>query len=187
MNNKLFNLLKDKSYRKVPEPIKLASGRFSDTFFDCKQTALTSMGHYLIGCSIFNLIRYEDFQALAAVELGGCFIASAVSTIANCYGEHKEKYDAVIVRKAVKDHGSKRLIEGNDSLKIDSKLILLEDVVTSGGSVIRAAETLRNFGYVVEKVICLVDREEGGKEALQSQGLELVSLYTKSDFTKGSL
>jgi orotate phosphoribosyltransferase len=181
MKDKLFNLLKSKSYRKVSEPVKLASGKFSDTFFDCKQTALTSQGHYLIGKIIFNTIEKSDFDAIAAVELGGCFIASAVSTIAysRC---NAEDFNVVIVRKAVKDHGSKRLLEGNDSLKPGSKLILLEDVVTSGGSVIKAAETLRNAGYIVDKVFCLIDRQEGGKEALQAQGLELVSLYVKSDF-----
>lgn len=178
MKTQLLDLLKHKSYRKLSEPVKLASGIYSDTFFDCKQTALTAEGHYLIGKLFYNILKHENVSAIAAVELGGCFLASAISTIS----ERRSPIDVVVVRKAAKDHGSKRLMEGNDHLAIGTRLVLVEDVVTSGGSSINAVKVLRESGYIIDKVICLIDRQEGGADNLKNNGLELVSLFIKTDF-----
>lgn len=178
MKNQLLDLLKNKSYRKVSEPVKLASGKYSDTFFDCKQTALTAEGHRLIGVLFYDILKHENVPAIAAVELGGCFLASAISTIS----ESRSPIDVVVVRKTAKDHGSKRLMEGNDHLAPGTRLVLVEDVITTGGSSIKAVKVLREAGYKIDKVVCLIDRQEGGVENLKDNGLELVSLFVKADF-----
>jgi orotate phosphoribosyltransferase len=119
--------------------------------------------------------------AVAGVELGGCPLASAVSLVSFQRGA---PLDAVYVRKDVKDHGSKRLMEGDSRLSPGSRLAILEDVVTTGGSTLKAAEKLRAAGYVVAGVIALVDRQEGGREAILAAGLPLVSLFVRDDFPR---
>jgi orotate phosphoribosyltransferase len=94
----------------------------------------------------------------------------------------------VYVRKDAKDHGSKRTLEGNTRIPAGSRIVILEDVVTTGGSTLKAAAKLRDAGYVVVGVVALVDRLEGGRnaiEAIEASGppaLKLVSLYTREDF-----
>ena len=87
----------------------------------------------------------------------------------------------MIVRKEPKGHGTGAWIEGPE-LKKGTKVTVLEDVVTSGGSAIKAAEKLRDAGYIVERVVTIVDRQEGGIEAMKEAGLELRSLFTLEDF-----
>ncbi len=106
--------------------------------------------------------------AVAGVELGGCPLASAVSLTTFRRGDAK---DALYVRKAAKDHGSQRLVEGNTHLHPDAPVVVLEDVVTTGGSTLRAIETLSAAGCRVVGVIALVDRLEGGAEAIRATGV----------------
>jgi orotate phosphoribosyltransferase len=90
--------------------------------------------------------------------------------------------DAVYVRKDAKDHGSKRLLEGNSTLPSGATVAIVEDVVTTGGSTLKAAAKLRDAGYAVAGVAAVVDRLEGGREAIEAEGLPLVSLFTRRDF-----
>ena len=90
--------------------------------------------------------------------------------------------DAVYVRKEAKDHGSKRLLEGDAKLAPKTPIVILEDVVTTGGSTLKAVEKLRAAGHAVVGVVALVDRLEGGREAIEAVGLPLVTLYTRADF-----
>lgn len=179
----LLMLLQKHSFAR--RKVTLASGRESDFFIDCKQTALLAQGHALIGRAMLSVVRQliEVPVAVAGVELGGCPLASAVA-IASFQGGHP--LDAVYVRKDVKDHGSKRLLEGDSHLPAGSRLVILEDVVTTGGSTLKAAEKIRAAGYVVSDVIVLVDRLEGGREAIESAGLALHTLYTRHDFMNES-
>jgi orotate phosphoribosyltransferase len=88
----------------------------------------------------------------------------------------------VYVRKDIKDHGSKRALEGTDGLGPGAAIVLLEDVVTTGGSTLRAAGALRDAGFQVALVVALVDRCEGGADALAAAGLPFRALYTRADF-----
>ena len=160
--------------------VLLASGRESDFFIDCKQTILTAEGHALVGELMFQALgELPECDAVAGVELGGCPLASAVSLVSYQKGRPLAGF---YVRKARKDHGTTKLVEGDKSLTPGMRIVLLEDVVTTGGSSLKAVETLREVGAVVVGIIALVDRLEGGAEAVRAAGLPLYSLSTRADF-----
>src|SRR5882672_1714781 len=123
---RLLELLKQHSYRK--QRVVLASGKESDFFIDCKQTVLGAEGHALAGEVLFEaLAKVGPCDAVAGVELGGCPLASAVSLVSFQRGTPR---DAIYVRKEVKDHGSRRTLEGDVRLPKAARVVLLEDVVT---------------------------------------------------------
>ena len=174
----LLALLRERSYEK--KRVVLASGRESDFFIDCKQTILTAEGHALTGELLFAALdSVGACDAVAGVELGGCPLASAVSLVSFQKGR---PLPALYVRKQVKDHGSKRRVEGDKALRPGLAVVLLEDVITTGGSSLSAVEALREVGVNVTGIAAVVDRLEGGREAIEAAGLRLVSLFTKSDF-----
>jgi orotate phosphoribosyltransferase len=181
VRERLLQLLTDRSYAK--RDVVLASGRRSDFFIDCKQTVLTAEGHALVGAVMLDALGQlkEKAAAVAGVELGGCPLASAVALVSFQRGT---PLDAIYVRKEAKDHGSARLLEGNTRLAEGSAVAILEDVITTGGSTLKCAEKLRAAGYQVAGVIALVDRSEGGREAIESAGMQVVSCYSRSDFPR---
>jgi orotate phosphoribosyltransferase len=177
---RLGALLRERSFAR--KRVVLASGRESDFFIDCKQTILGAEGHALVGELMLDaLADLPPCDAVAGVELGGCPLASAVA-LTSFQRDPARAKDAVYVRKDAKDHGSKRLLEGDTRLPPGASLVILEDVTTTGGSTLKAVEKLRAAGYVVVGVVTLVDREEGGREAIEAAGLPLRALYTRSYF-----
>lgn len=176
----LLELLTTLSYKKGT--VTLASGKTSDFFIDCKQTVLTAAGHALVGELMAEAFAGESIVAVAGVELGGCPLASAVS--AKSAGTNAP-LDAIYVRKEAKDHGSQRLVEGGTRLAPRARVALLEDVVTTGGSTLKAAEKLKAAGFVVARVIAIVDRLEGGREAIEAAGYPFTSLFSRRDFIPG--
>jgi len=175
---RLLALLTERSFER--KRVVLASGKESDFFIDCKQTVLTAEGHALVGELMFDALKQLPAHvAVAGVELGGCPLASAVAVVSFQRGA---PLDAVYVRKEAKDHGSKRLLEGNTRLAPGAAIAILEDVVTTGGSTLKAASKLQDAGYVVAGVVALVDRLEGGREAIEAAGLKLVALFSRADF-----
>ncbi|HEY8041617.1 MAG TPA: orotate phosphoribosyltransferase [Polyangiaceae bacterium] len=174
----LLELLRARAFER--RRVVLASGKESDFFIDCKQAVLTAAGHVLVGDAMLGaLAELPSCVAVAGVELGGCPLASAVALTSFQRGA---PIDAVYVRKDAKDHGSRRLLEGSTRLPPGAPIALLEDVVTTGGSTLKAAAKLRDAGYEVVGVVALVDRLEGGREAIEAGGLRLVSLFTRDDF-----
>ena len=177
---RLRELLRDRSFAR--KRVVLASGKESDFFIDCKQTVLTAEGHALVGELMLDaLAELPACDALAGVELGGCPLASAVSLTSHLRDPATAK-DAVYVRKDAKETGSKRVLEGDTRLAPGASLVILEDVTTTGGSTLKAVEKLRGAGYRVTGVIALVDRLEGGREAIEAAGLPFIALYTRRDF-----
>jgi orotate phosphoribosyltransferase len=178
---RLLALLTERSYQK--RDVVLASGRRSDFFIDCKQTVLTAEGHALVGAVMLDAIELSGARptAVAGVELGGCPLASAVALISFQRGA---PLDAIYVRKEAKDHGSARALEGNTRLAAGSRVVILEDVVTTGGSTLKCATKLREAGYEVAGVIALVDRQEGGREAIEQAGLALTTCFVRDDFPR---
>jgi len=175
---RLIDLLRELSFER--RRVTLASGRESDFFIDCKQTILTAEGHALVGELMFQAL--DDLpacDAVGGVELGGCPLASAVSLISFQKGRPLPGF---YVRKARKDHGTAKLVEGDKSLKAGTRIALLEDVVTTGGSSLKAVETLKAAGAVVVGIIALVDRLEGGADTIRQAGLPLLTLSTRADF-----
>jgi orotate phosphoribosyltransferase len=176
--DRLLELLRDRSFAR--KKVVLASGKESDFFIDCKQTALTAEGHALAGALMLDAaLAIAAFDAIAGVELGGCPLASAASLISFQRGAPR---DAVYVRKDAKDHGSRRLLEGDTRLAAGASIVILEDVTTTGGSTLKAVEKLRAAGYRVAAVVALVDRLEGGREAIEASGLPFRAIYTRTDF-----
>lgn len=173
---RLKEIILEFSYEK--RQVTLASGRQSDFYFDGKQTTLHPEGAYLTGELMWQAVR-EHFPQAGAVggpTLGADPLATAVSLASY---RHGAGLPAFIVRKAPKGHGTGRWIEGIKHLKPGMRVVLLEDVVTTGGSIIKAAQHVREAGLVPVSVIVLVDRQEGGEENLAAAGLSLVSIFTK--------
>ncbi|HLU50070.1 MAG TPA: orotate phosphoribosyltransferase [Planctomycetota bacterium] len=175
----LLDLLRDRSFKRGK--FVLTSGRESDFFIDCKPTVLTAEGHRLVGAVLLNAVEGlgQEVDAVAGVELGGCPLASAVSLTSALEGR---PLDALYVRKAKKGHGTGRLVEGAERLPAGSKVVILEDTITTGGSTLRAVESLRSEGIDVAGVIAVVDRDEGGADAIREAGLPFVAIFTRRDF-----
>ena len=175
---RLIELLKARSYKRGR--VVLASGKESDFFIDCKQTVLTAEGHALVGELMFEMLdELPGCEAVGGVELGGCPLASAVALVSHQRGRD---LPALYVRKAQKDHGTAKLVEGDKAMFPGIKVALLEDVVTTGGSSLRAVESLRQAGARVVGILALVDRKEGGAETIREAGLPFIALSTRSDY-----
>jgi len=175
---RLIELLTERSFQR--KRVLLASGKESDFFVDCKQTILTAEGHALVGELMFHALSdLGSVDAVGGVELGGCPLASAVSLISFQKGR---PLPALYVRKERKDHGSAKRIEGDKALRPGLRVALLEDVVTTGGSSLKALDVLREAGCEVAGIVAIVDRLEGGREAIEAAGVRLVSLTTRRDF-----
>jgi orotate phosphoribosyltransferase len=176
--DRLLAILRDRSFER--KRVILASGRESDFFIDCKQAILTAEGHACVGELMFEALRaFAACEAVAGVELGGCPLASAVSLVSFQRGQ---PLPALYVRKEVKDHGSRRLVEGDRALHPGIAVVMLEDVITTGGSTLKAVDKLKLAGATVVGVVALVDRLEGGAAAITAAGLPLTSIYTRRDF-----
>lgn len=174
----LLELLKKHSFAR--RKVILASGRESDFFIDCKQSILRADGHVFAGRLMYEaLTKLPDCVAVAGVELGGCPLASAVAMTSMLAGDPK---NAIYVRKVAKDHGSQRLLEGDAELEENAPVVILEDVTTTGGSTLAAAEKLRTAKRNVVGVVTLVDRLEGGYEAIVAAGIPVVAIFTRADF-----
>lgn len=182
---RLFTVLSERSFEE--RDVVLASGRRSNFYIDCKQTTLTAEGHLLVGRLLFaELVRAElgaaPFVGVGGLTLGADPMASAVSLTSALAGH---PIPAFIVRKEAKGHGTGAWIEGIKGLTPGGRVAILEDVVTTGGSAEKAITRAREAGFVVDLVLALVDRQEGGREALEALGVRLVSLFEKKDFFAG--
>lgn len=177
--DRLLELLKTRSFRRGT--FTLTSGATSDFFIDCKPTVLGAEGHVLIGRCMLAAARGIDaaITAVAGVELGGCPLASAVALTSFL---EAAPLDAVYVRKAAKGHGTKKQLEGAEHLAAGTRIVVLEDTVTTGGSTLRAVDVLKEHGFDVRGVVAIVDRREGGAEAIRGAGLAFTSLFARPDF-----
>ncbi|MGC8928199.1 MAG: orotate phosphoribosyltransferase [Myxococcota bacterium] len=176
---RLLTLLKELSFQR--REIILASGRRSNFYIDCKQTALTPEGLFLIGNIFLDIIEREDekVDGVAGVTLGGDPLVCATAYAGFLKGKN---LPALIIRKELKGHGTEEYVEGKKNIPQNAKVVILEDVVTTGGSTLRACERISNEGLKVAYIICLVDREEGGRENVENVGYRLHSVFKKRDF-----
>ena len=174
---RLLELLKRDAYR--PGEVRLASGKLSDFYIDCRPVALSAEGHLRIGSLICTLLHQQlpAVRAVGGLTLGADPLASATATI-SALGP--QALDAFYVRKEPKGHGTSRWVEG-PTFAPGCPVVVLEDVVTSGGSALQAVERARSHGLTPLAVVALVDRLEGGGEAICRE-LPLFSLYLREDF-----
>lgn len=171
----LRELIRDRSYREGD--FTLVSGQKSKFYIDLKATTLHPKGAALIGRLTVELARSRalQFEGVGGMTLGADPLATAISLVAHEQGFF---WPAFIVRKEPKSHGTSRFVEGVENLKPGARLLVVEDVVTTGGSSLKAIERLREAGFDPRAVLTVVDREQGGAETFRSAGLELLSLFT---------
>ena len=176
MKEELLRLLKENAYRKGE--FKLSSGKTSEHYVNCKPVTLNGRGLTLASIMLLEHVE-KDSVAVGGLTLGADPIVSGVAVVA---GLDKRLLDGLIVRKEAKGHGTGAWIEGPE-LPEGSKITVLEDVITTGGSAIKAVKRLRDAGYKVDRVVSIVDRQENGEAdtAMKMAGLELVSLFTLED------
>ncbi|HNY50236.1 MAG TPA: orotate phosphoribosyltransferase [Smithella sp.] len=180
MKERLGEIILEKSFKYSEDPpFTLASGRQSNYYFNCKPTTLDPEGMNLIGAIIFDLVKDTDITAAGGLTLGADPIANALAVISYQKGKPVKSF---IVRKDVKDHGTKSAIEGN--VRPGEKIAIIDDVITTGGSTIAAIEQARKSGLDIEMVITLIDREEGGRENILKYVDNVKSILTRTDVMK---
>ena len=167
MKEELLKLLKDNAYKKGE--FKLSSGKTSEHYINCKPVTLDGEGLHLITYLMKKLI---DTKVVAGLTLGADPLVAGIALSMQCSG--------LIVRKEPKGHGTGAWIEGPLPLKA-TKITVLEDVTTTGGSALKAVQRLREAGYSVDRVVTIIDREEGAVETMKEHGLELCSIITLND------
>lgn len=172
----LQRLLAERSARRGH--FKLASGRESTLYIDARLTTMSPEGLVLIGQLGFDLLTQSgwDAQAIGGLTLGADPVAYA---IAYASAQRQQPIRAFTVRKEAKTHGTGQLIEG--PFKTSDRVVIVEDVITTGGSALKAAAAVQAAGGKIVGVLAVVDREEGGKEALTMAGYEVLSLTRASE------
>jgi len=175
---KLLALLVEKSFHYDPSrPFKLRSGKMSDVYIDAKAVTLTAQGMPLVGEAVWEKIATLEAQAIGGLTLGADPIAYATALFAALTG--RGKLDVFIVRKEAKAHGTGKGIEG--PVAPGKRVIVVDDVVTTGGATLTAIERVLEAGMEILKVVPLVDRQEGGREAIEALGLEYDPVFTKEE------
>ena len=178
MKDELLELLKKDAYKKGE--YKLSSGKASEHYVNCKPVILSGRGLTLTS---LLMLKEVNTNVVAGLTLGADPLVSGVSLVSALDGR---LVNALIVRKEAKGHGTQAWIEGPLPPE-GTRVTVLEDVITTGGSSIKAVEKLRDAGYVVDRVVAIVDRQEDGEAdiAMKEAGLELRSLFSLRDFTNG--
>jgi orotate phosphoribosyltransferase len=177
MKERLAKIILGQSFQYSDNPpFTLASGKKSNYYFNCKPTTLDPEGMNLIGTIIFDMLKDSDITAAGGLTLGADPIANALSVISYQKGKPIKSF---IVRKDVKDHGTKSAIEGN--VRAGEKVAIIDDVITTGISTITAIEQARKEGLSVQRIITLIDREEGGRENILQHIDNIESVLTRTE------
>ena len=171
MKDELLKMLKENAYKKGE--FTLSSGKKSDHYVNCKPVTLTGRGLTLTS---MMLLEHVNTRVVAGLTLGA---DPLVSGVAVCSALDMRLVDALIVRKEAKGHGTQAWIEGPE-IPEGTKITVLEDVITTGGSAIKAVKKLRDAGYKVDRIVAVVDRQENNEAdiVMKEEGLELISLFT---------
>jgi orotate phosphoribosyltransferase len=163
--------------------VKLASGRVSDFYFNLKPTMLDAEGAALLAQLTLDALAGERVDYIGGLEMGAVPIAGAVAQLSFMLGA---PMPAFFVRKKPKEHGARLSVEGlmpGETLA-GKRVVIVEDVTTTGGSAMKAVEAAREAGAEVAFVLTIVDREEGATEGFAAQGLEFRAIYRASEFLK---
>ncbi len=183
LTKELFDLVRSYAYQFCNEPFRLASGKYSQHYFNCKKITMCPDRLSLLANAICDEVipgaSMSVPQAVGGLTLGADPIAYALSL---AYLQRSHYVYPVVVRKATKDHGTGKLIEAEFDHSQVQEILVLEDTVTSGGSALQAVNSLRQLGFAVRHCLAIVDRQEGGYEALNRQGVSLISLFQAKDF-----
>ncbi len=175
LKESLLALLKKEALKKGQ--FLLSSGKTSNFYLDGRIITLTPQGAYLTASIILDMIEGSGIDAVGGPTLGADPIVGAVAVLSHI---KKIPLKTFIVRKASKEHGAKRQIEG-PQLEKNSKVIIVDDVATTGKALIEAKEALEKIGIIADRAIVIVDRQEGAKEKLEKIGCKLESIFTIQD------
>ena len=177
---RLIEIVRARSFSTGAE-MKLVSGRSSNFYFNMKPTMLDAEGAYLIATLILDSLMGEDVDLVGGLEMGAVPLAVAVAVASQIKGWPLR---AFFVRKQAKEHGAKKLVEGlapGESLQ-GKRIVVLEDVTTTGGSAMKAIEALKAEGAIIDRVITVVDRLEGAADTFKAAGVPFSALLTTADF-----
>ena len=179
--DRLLKDLQTDAYRKGD--YTLSSGRKTDHYVNCKLVSLSGEGSILVGTLLLDLIDDETL-AVAGLTLGADPLVTSVAMTSWLDNQRRTKLDALIIRKEAKDHGTTSQIEGMLPVQ-GCKICVLEDVVTTGESAMKAVNVLRKAGYKVEQVLSIVDRQENDEadDLFEKENIEFVSLFTLDDIS----
>lgn len=155
----------------------LASGKKASYYLDCRQVTLDARGAQLIGAGMLELIKDDMPDLVGGMAIGADPITAAILTLAGVQGLPLR---GVMVRKEPKGHGLGKHVEG--PFHEGEQLVIVEDVVTTGGSSLKAIDHCEAVGLKVKRVLAIIDRLEGGREAFAQRGYELTTLFTIKDF-----
>jgi len=177
---RLIELIKARSFQEGPA-FKLASGKTSPFYFNMKPTMLDSEGAYLIASLILDELEGVDADLIGGLEMGAVPIAASVAAVAHTRGR---KLPAFFVRKQAKEHGTRALVEGlaKTERMAGRKVVIVEDVTTTGGSALKAAQALQAEGATIVRVITVVDRLDGAMQTFAGAGFAFTPLLTLDDF-----
>ena len=174
---RLLEILKELSYEEGD--FTLTSGKKSTYYIDAKQTTLNPEGMYLVGKLMYGMVKeVPGIDAVGGVSIGGDPLVSAV--VMTAY-DRKDGLKGFLIRKEPKGHGTNRWVEGGKNLRKGMNVVILEDVVTTGGSSLKAIEATEKEGYNVKGIVAILDRLEGGKDAIESKGYMFNRIFTLKD------
>ena len=175
--DELMQIIRELSYEQ--REVTLASGRKSNFYFDGKQTTLHPRGAVLVGKAFYAAIKksFDVVDGVGGLTMGADPIATATSVISSLQGDD---IPAFIIRKEPKGHGTGQWLEGRKNFAPGAKVVIVEDVVTTGGSSMKAIERARSEGLEVLGVVTLVDREEGGREFFADNNIPFQAIFTKT-------
>jgi len=179
-HQRLLHLLKTMSFQE--REVTLSSGAKSNFYIDCKQVALDAEGQFLIG-QLFRAVIdavVPDARGVGGITMGADPLASSTSVMSFLAGKPLHTF---LVRKEPKAHGTEQWVEKPQRLEPGAPVVIVEDVVTTGASTLRAIERARGAGLDVKHALALVDRLEGGRAAIEAH-VPLTSLFSKSDFLR---
>lgn len=173
---RLAQILLEKSYREGD--FLLASGKRSSYYFDCRPTALSAEGSWLIGILFNNMLKDLAVAGVGGMTMGADPLVSAVTVTSWKLGR---PLAGLLVRKEAKGHGTNQYVEGLANFAPAANIAMLEDVVTTGGSLLTACARVRDCGMNIVATCAILDRQEGGREAIAQAGYNLLSLYTRQE------
>ena len=177
---RLVEIVKARSFQSGRE-IKLASGRTSTYYFNMKPTMLDPEGAHLIAVLILGALEGSRAELIGGLEMGAVPLAAAAAAASQARGR---PIGAFFVRKQAKEHGARKLVEGlgpGETLK-GKRVVIVEDVTTTGGSSMKAIEVVQAEGAIVDRVITVVDRLEGAADNFKAAGIAFLPLLTAADF-----
>jgi len=174
----LMEIIREMSYEE--REVTLASGRKSNFYFDGKQTTLHARGGLLVGKAFWDIVKTFDgpIDGVGGLTLGADPIATATSIAAALEGT---PVHAFIIRKEPKGHGTGQWLEGRKNLPPGSRVVIVEDVTTTGGSSMKAVERAKEEGLIVLGIVTLVDRQEGAQENVTAEGQVLKAVFTREE------